>query len=140
MPFSLARAAIVSPTFFAAATLPVLSRPSATVFSTVDALTTVTDASGAIQETVSLPTDVAAGLGKWGLEGVTVTGSGAGETVYVALQRALTGETASRIGRYQPATGQWTWFGYPLETTTVAGDWVGLSEITTVRGVGYRWR
>lgn len=91
-----------------------------------------TDASGAIQETVSLPTDVAAGLGKWGLEGVTVTGSGAGETVYVALQRALTGETAPRIGRYQPATGQWTWFGYPLETTTVAGDWVGLSEITAV--------
>ncbi len=33
-----------------------------------------------------------------------------------------------RIGRYDVKTGKWTWYGYPLETTTTAGDWIGLSE------------
>ena len=37
-----------------------------------------------------------------------------------------------RIGRYDVKTGKWTWYGYPLETTTTAGDWIGLSEITVV--------
>ena len=81
---------------------------------------------------LGLPTDVAAGLGKWGLEGVAVRGSGAAETVYVALQRPLTGEDTARIGRYDVADAAWTWFAYPMETTSTEGDWIGLSEITVI--------
>ncbi|WP_251152729.1 esterase-like activity of phytase family protein [Cellulosimicrobium sp. Marseille-Q4280] len=95
------------------------------------------DADGALVETVALPDDVAAGLGKQGLEGVAVQGSGATEQVWVALQRGLTtdeGGTAgtARLGRYDVATGTWDWFAYPLEQTTTAGDWTGLSEVAVV--------
>ncbi|GAB2875510.1 esterase-like activity of phytase family protein [Nocardioides pacificus] len=91
-----------------------------------------TDAAGLVVQTVALPQDVTSRLGKQGLEGVTALGSGAREQVYVALQRPLAGEDFARIGRYDVTTGAWTWFGYPLETTDVAGDWIGLSEITAV--------
>ncbi|MEQ6901591.1 esterase-like activity of phytase family protein [Nocardioides sp. YIM 152588] len=91
-----------------------------------------TDAAGVIQETLVLPEDVAAGLGKWGIEGVSATGRGADEQVYIVLQRALAGETAARIGRYDVASATWTWFGYELETTEVEGDWIGLSEIVAI--------
>ena len=91
-----------------------------------------TDADGVVLETVALPTDVAAGLGKWGLEGVAVRGSGSAETVYVALQRPLSGEDTARIGRYDVAEAAWTWFAYPMESTSTEGDWIGLSEIAVV--------
>lgn len=95
------------------------------------------DADGAVQETVALPADVAAGLGAQGLEGVAVQGSGTGEQVWVALQRGLTtdeGGTAgtARLGRYDVASSTWDWFAYPLETTAAAGDWIGLSEVAVV--------
>jgi hypothetical protein len=105
-----------------------------------------TDRNGLIQETVPLPAAVTAHINKWGLEGVTSIGSGAKETVYVAVQRPLwadgatgtgtgpDGANVARIGRYVPATGAWDWFGYPLETTSRAGDWIGLSEITAIDG------
>ncbi|MFD6139229.1 esterase-like activity of phytase family protein [Promicromonospora sp. NPDC060271] len=92
--------------------------------------------SGRVQERVSLPADVAAGLGKWGIEGVTGSVDRAGEHLFVALQRGLTSDDGvggyARIGRYDVATGAWTWFGYPLSAPTSDGDWVGLSEITVV--------
>ncbi|MBM7506085.1 esterase-like activity of phytase family protein [Agromyces aurantiacus] len=103
-----------------------------------------TDAAGAIVQSVSLPFEITAHVGKWGLEGVTaVTGESGAEIVYVALQRPLwtdpaaatgpiDGEGVTRIGRYDVATGAWTWFGYRLESTDVAGDWLGLSEIVAV--------
>ncbi|MDP9797531.1 hypothetical protein J2S43_006043 [Catenuloplanes nepalensis] len=52
----------------------------------------------------------------------------------MALQRELSTDPAGvvRIGRYDVATKSWTWFGYRLETTTTAGDWIGLSEIVAV--------
>ncbi|WP_028659499.1 esterase-like activity of phytase family protein [Nocardioides insulae] len=87
---------------------------------------------GEILETVKLPRDVAAGLGSQGLEGVTTVGRGWHEQVYVALQRPLAGEQTARIGRYTPLTGTWRWFHYPLESTSVEGDWIGLSEVTAV--------
>jgi hypothetical protein len=92
--------------------------------------------SGHVQERVSLPADVVAGLGKWGIEGVTGTVDRTGEHLFVALQRGLTSDDGvggyARIGRYDVATGEWTWFGYPLSAPTADGDWVGLSEITVV--------
>lgn len=92
--------------------------------------------SGRVQERVSLPADVAAGLGKWGIEGVTGSVDRTGEHLFVALQRGLTSDDGvggyARIGRYDVATGEWTWFGYPLSAPTADGDWVGLSEVTVV--------
>lgn len=103
-----------------------------------------TDGAGAVVETVALPADIAAHVGKWGFEGVTATTDAAGaEVVFVALQRPLwadpaaaagpiDGEGVTRIGRYDTASKTWTWFGYRLEQTSVAGDWLGLSEIVAV--------
>lgn len=105
------------------------------------------DSSGAVVETVSLPSDVSAHLRNWGLEGVTATTDKAGEHVFVAIQRPLwvdptaaasdlvplEGADVTRIGRYDVATGAWTWFGYRLEAPAGDGvDWMGLSEITAV--------
>lgn len=95
------------------------------------------DASGAVVETVALPADVASGLTRWGVEGVAVARDGDGEHVFVALQRGLTSDSGglggtARIGRYDVDGGAWTWFAYPLEATSTAGDWIGLSEVTAV--------
>lgn len=104
-----------------------------------------TDGAGRVVDTVNLPTAVTDHVRNWGLEGITTTGTGASEVVYVALQRPLwvdptVGAGAvqplegnnARIGRYDVAAGTWTWFSYPLATTTATGDWVGLSEVTAV--------
>ncbi|MEN0130130.1 MAG: esterase-like activity of phytase family protein [Brevundimonas sp.] len=92
---------------------------------------------GVVAEHVALPASVTAGLDKWGIEGVTTTTDAAGEHVWVALQRGLSTDPGglagfARLGRYDVATQAWTWFGYPLETTSVSGDWLGLSEVVAV--------
>lgn len=101
------------------------------------------DSRGRIRERVTLPAEVSAQVGKWGLEGVTATGTGADEVLHVVLQRPLFSSVAetklaegdvARIGRYQVATGTWSWFTYPLSATSAPGDWMGLSEITAVDG------
>lgn len=93
------------------------------------------DAAGVTRQVVPLPAEVAAGLGKQGLEGVTASTDRHGrEIVWVAVQRELSTDPAGtvRLGRYDVAAGTWSWFGYRLNGTTVAGDWIGLSEITVV--------
>ena len=60
-------------------------------------------ASGRVQERVSLPDDVAAGLDKWGIEGVTGTVDRDGEHLFVALQRGLTGDDG--LGGYAASAG-----------------------------------
>ncbi|MGE2724437.1 esterase-like activity of phytase family protein [Mycolicibacterium pulveris] len=89
-------------------------------------------ADGTIERRVALPADIAAGLGGQGLEGAAVDG----DSVWVALQRELSGDPAgvARIGRYTPGGDTWEWFGYPLESTSAAGDWIGLSEIAVHDG------
>ncbi|MGE2832661.1 esterase-like activity of phytase family protein [Mycobacterium sp. SMC-4] len=84
-------------------------------------------ADGAIDTRVSLPSDVAAGLGGQGFEGVALDG----DAVWVALQREVKTDPVgvARLGRYTPAGDKWEWFGYQLDTTDVDGDWIGLSEI-----------
>ena len=101
-----------------------------------------TDASGAILKEVALPTETSDKIGRWGLEGVTGTVDGGGERVWFVLQRPLwatIGTTPlpaedgiARIGRYDVVTGTFHWYGYWLEQTSVAGDWLGLSEITAI--------
>jgi hypothetical protein len=104
-----------------------------------------TDGQGRVVETVALPGEVTDHVRNWGLEGITTTGSGSSEVVYVALQRPLWVDPAvaagavqplegnnARIGRYDVAAGTWTWYAYPLGTASTAGDWIGLSEVSAV--------
>ncbi|MGV0718615.1 esterase-like activity of phytase family protein [Mycolicibacterium sp. XJ662] len=90
------------------------------------------DADGSIERRVGLPADIAAALGGQGLEGIAVDG----DTVWVVLQRELEGDPAgvARIGRYTSDGDAWEWYGYPLESTSVEGDWIGLSEIAVHDG------
>lgn len=103
------------------------------------------DAAGVIRSTVTLPTEVSDHARNWGLEGVAVTGRGASEQLVTVVQRPLWVDptvaagavvplegNVARIGRYDVTSGQWRWFAYPLSTTTEAGDWIGLSEVTVV--------
>jgi hypothetical protein len=93
------------------------------------------DAAGTTQQVVRLPADVAAGLGSQGLEGVAAVTDRAGrEWLWVALQRELSTDPAgvARIGRYDPASGAWTWYGYRLSGVPAGADFVGLSELTPV--------
>ncbi len=89
-------------------------------------------ADGTIENRVSLPADVAAGLGGQGLEGVAVDN----DNVWVAVQREVKTDPKGvvRLGRYTPADDKWEWFGYQLESTDADGDWVGLSEIAVHDG------
>lgn len=93
------------------------------------------DAAGRLVETVSLPADVVAVMRAQGLEGVTATTDRAGhEQVWIAVQRELTTDPVgvTRLGRYDVASKTWAWFGYRLEATSAAGDFIGLSEIAVV--------
>ncbi|PJJ53639.1 hypothetical protein CLV56_3130 [Mumia flava] len=102
-----------------------------------------TNAAGEVRERVTLPAEIAAHVGKWGLEGVTLTNDRSGEHVWTVVQRPLwtdpasTGSTVdgadvARIGRYDVAGGTWQWYGYTMASTDASGDWVGLSEITAL--------
>ncbi|MGV0741057.1 esterase-like activity of phytase family protein [Mycolicibacterium sp. XJ870] len=89
-------------------------------------------ADGTTEKRVSLPEDIAAGLGGQGLEGVAVDG----DSVWVAVQRETKTDPKGvvRIGRYTPEGDKWEWFGYQLDTTAAEGDWIGLSEIAVHDG------
>ena len=90
-------------------------------------------ADGTIEAVHTLPESTNARQIRFGFEGVAVTGRGADETVFVAFQRewADDPENKVRIGRLDLATGEWSFYYYPLEIpTSPNGGWVGLSEIT----------
>ncbi|MEU4653382.1 esterase-like activity of phytase family protein [Streptomyces sp. NPDC023723] len=93
------------------------------------------DRDGVTQQVVPLPSDVAAGLGSQGFEGVTATTDARGhEILWTALQREVKTDPSGtvRLGRYDVTAGTWSWYGYRLDSTTTDGDWIGLSEITVV--------
>lgn len=88
---------------------------------------------GLIKKVITLPEAVNARQLRFGLEGVASVSSDEGELVYVAFQRAWAGDRENhvRIGRYDTASGEWTFLYYPLEAPQSAyGGWVGLSELT----------
>jgi hypothetical protein len=90
-------------------------------------------ASGAVVREVSLPTTVAATATSNGFEGVTVTGRGGREQVWVAVQREWKADTPGQVtlARFTPATGEWGFVAYPLDAAP-AGAWIGLSEVTAL--------
>ena len=92
------------------------------------------DAEGVVLEEIALPE--LAELGKHGLEGIAATGSGAQEEVVFAVQRELPDEDVVRLGKYLPATGEFSWYGYQLEAA-VDGAFNGLSEITALPDGSY---
>ncbi|MGH9892536.1 MAG: esterase-like activity of phytase family protein, partial [bacterium] len=90
---------------------------------------------GAIVAEIGLPDSVNALQRRFGFEGVASVGHAAKERVYVAFQREWVGDPDNRvrIGRYDPATGEWKFFYYPLDLpTSPAGGWVGLSELVAL--------
>jgi len=94
---------------------------------------------GVILDVALLPLELTLNQFRFGFEGVTAVEENGVEVLYVALQRrwAGTGDPANRarIGRYDTATGEWTFAYYPLEVpTSPNGGWVGLSELTHVGG------
>jgi len=88
------------------------------------------DAKGAIQEEVALPPGLEEGAKNYGFEGVTVTGTGADETVWLAVQREWADDRKGfvKLLAYTPATKSWGAVRYPLDKTETG--WIGLSEIT----------
>ena len=103
---------------------PAVSRPNAIL---------KVDANGVVQSEIPLPAALIAGANNNGLEGVAVTGVGTTQYVYVAIQRPWASDPADtvKIGRYEVATGAWTFVQYALDVMTLpTGAVIGLSEIT----------
>lgn len=92
------------------------------------------DADGVVEDEVALPPELlAAGLTSSGFEGVAVTGGQTSQYVYAVIQREWASDAPGfvKIGRYEVATGQWTFVSYPLDPVpTGIAPWVGLSELT----------
>jgi len=88
------------------------------------------DAKGMIVEEVALPESLQAVATRFGFEGVTVTGSGDDETVWVAVQRTWKDDPAgkAKILAYRPADRRWGVVHYPLDPA--GKGWIGLSEVT----------
>ena len=90
---------------------------------------------GEIRRLIQLPAAVNARQVRFGFEGVASVGVGDDEVVYVAFQREWLEDPARhvRIGRYEVATGQWTFYYYPLDAReSPNGGWVGLSELVAL--------
>lgn len=97
------------------------------------------DPAGAVLDAVPLPEGLVAGATSSGFEGVAVTGTAAGgdEVVWVALQREWADDPAGlvKIGRYDVATGAWTFAHYRLDAADLPdGGFTGLSELTVLPG------
>jgi len=92
------------------------------------------NAKGEVQEEIELPEALARHATRFGFEGVTTTGSGDQEVVWLAVQREWKDDPKglTKILRYTPATKTWGVLHYPLDATKAEGGWVGLSEITAV--------
>jgi hypothetical protein len=92
------------------------------------------NAKGEVQEEIALPPALAQHATRFGLEGVTTTGEGDAEAVWMVVQREWKDDPKghTKILRYTPATQTWGVLHYPLETPRAEGSWVGLSEIAAV--------
>lgn len=90
-------------------------------------------AKGEVEEEIELPEALARQATRFGFEGVTVTGSGADETVWLAVQREWKDDPKgkTKILSYKPATKEWGVLHYPL-SQPAAGHWMGLSEIVAL--------
>ncbi len=91
--------------------------------------------SGMIDKVAMLPNTTNNRQVRFGFEGVAAVGSADSETLFVAFQREWHDDPDDqvRIGRYETATGNWSFYYYPLDAAqSPNGGWVGLSEITAL--------
>ncbi|KPF70671.1 alkaline phosphatase [Bosea sp. AAP35] len=90
-------------------------------------------AAGEVEEEIMLPEELAKQATRFGFEGVAVTGSGAEETIWLAVQREWKDDPKgkAKILAYKPVTKSWGVLHYPL-TAPTAGAWMGLSELTAL--------
>jgi len=86
-------------------------------------------ANGGIEAEYVLPEALSRHALRFGFEGVTATGSGSDETVWIAVQREWKDDPKghAKILRFRPATREWGVLHYPLGETPAG--WMGLSEI-----------
>lgn len=89
---------------------------------------------GNVEEEIELPVALNNHAVRFGFEGVTRTGSGADEVVWIAVQREWKNDPSgfAKILRYSPSQKAWGVLHYPLTKSTAKGGWVGLSEITAL--------
>ncbi len=94
-------------------------------------------ADGRVEEEILLPEEIAKHAVRFGFEGVAVTGSGADETVWLAVQREWKDDPKgfAKILSYTPATKAWGVLRYPLDP--VREGWIGLSELTATGDGGF---
>lgn len=90
-------------------------------------------AKGEVEEEIRLPEALSKHAVRFGFEGVTVTGTGAEETVWLAVQREWKDDPKgkTKILSYKPATKEWGVLHYPL-TQPAQGYWMGLSELVSL--------
>ncbi|WJG10509.1 esterase-like activity of phytase family protein [Aliiglaciecola sp. LCG003] len=94
-----------------------------------------TDASGVIQQAITLPEDINGKQIRFGFEGVADYDG----KVYVAFQRVWSGDDSLRIGVYDQLAQSWSFLFYPLDMVeSQNGGWVGLSDIASM-GNGKFW-
>nr|WP_225955192.1 esterase-like activity of phytase family protein [Kibdelosporangium phytohabitans] len=88
---------------------------------------------GTVTREVPLPDAVAQTATGNGFEGVTATGGGKDERVWLAVQREWKADKPGQatLARYTPATGEWAFVAYPLDAAPT-GAWIGLSEVTAL--------
>ena len=91
------------------------------------------DAEGSVAEEIALPEALASQATRFGFEGVAVTGTGADETVWIAVQREWKDDPKGfvKLLAYKPAAKSWGYLRYPLDKA--AKGWVGLSELTAYK-------
>lgn len=89
-------------------------------------------ADGVIESEYLLPEAISKHAVRFGFEGVTATGAGADEVVWIAVQREWKDDPKglTKITRFKPSTREWGVYHYPLGDTPAG--WMGLSEITAV--------
>ncbi|MBW5448852.1 hypothetical protein GE107_22685 [Cohnella sp. CFH 77786] len=98
------------------------------------------DSHGKVLKKVALPLEIDSADGgvirNNGFEGVAVSSDG--RYLLAAIQREYAadqkvgGTSYTRIARYDLQQNSWDFFLYPLEKTSVKGDWIGLSEIVNL--------
>lgn len=93
------------------------------------------DEAGRYLRTVGLPPEIARRMPKKGFEGIALEPISTGERLVVAFQAPIDGDPhdMTRIATVDPATGDWRFHFYRLETTAV-GDVTGLSEVLHLGG------
>ena len=94
-------------------------------------------ADGVIKKTVNMPENLMANAKRFGFEGVTTTGSGDEEVVWIAVQREWKDDPKGlvKLLAYKPSAESWAAVHYPLDTPKTG--WIGLSELTSVGDDGF---